>query len=115
MTEKEVLEKARELLTPEGAWVQGAHARDVGGERCFSRDPEACQWCLVGAVSRVAHNSGEYRWILPSLDTLARVGLGVTPGTRDPRKPGQILVKWNDHPKRTHAEVLALLDRAIAA
>ena len=108
MTEKEgtaVLKAVRELLTPPRAWVQDVSARDVFGASCWLGHG-ACQWCLVGAIEEAAHR----------IDSTTRHTILADAALNRVRAHGpQYVAAWNDHPKRTHAEVLALLDRAIAA
>ena len=102
---KEILTKARDILTPEGAWIQFYPALDVRGN---SRDPEdrrARCWCLVGALERAAYDSSDPEGAMLECAMFAlQAALG-----RD------ALAAWNDAPSRTHEEVLQLLDRAIAA
>ena len=107
MTEKEgtaVLKVARELLTPEEAWVQDVHARDELGAPCWPGHG-ACQWCLVGAIEEAAHR----------IDSTQHTTLADAALDRVRARGPQYVARWNDQQKRTHAEVLALLDRAIAA
>ena len=101
---KEILTKARDILTPEGAWIQFYPALDVRGN---SRDPEdrrASCWCLVGALERAAYDSSDPESDPEGAMFALQAALG-----RD------ALAAWNDAPSRTHEEVLQLLDRAIAA
>ncbi|HUQ94994.1 MAG TPA: hypothetical protein VM120_25165, partial [Bryobacteraceae bacterium] len=71
--------------------------RDGLGENVFSRDPEACSWCLSGAV-RAENSSWSSRRIRRILT----------------EEVGRILAEWNDDPTTTHGDVMALLDRCIA-
>lgn len=49
----EVLDKAADLIEPEGAWTQWAEARDKNGTPVWPGDPEAKCFCAIGAFSRV--------------------------------------------------------------
>lgn len=86
---------ARKRITPKGAWCQGAAAKDADGCSVYSPDnPAAVSWCALGATGLGAA-SGEADAVL------------------DRCVPGN-LANWNDYPKRTQKEVLALFDKAIA-
>lgn len=49
----EVLEKAADLIEPEGAWTTGIFARDKRGTPVTVRAPEAVCWCAYGAMLKV--------------------------------------------------------------
>jgi hypothetical protein len=89
MTAIEVLRAARELIATPDTWIQNAHSRVVAGRPCY---------CLFGAVDAVQP-------LLVS-DAPAWKALKLI----EPRP-----VHFNDSPTTTHADVLALLDAAIAA
>jgi hypothetical protein len=88
-----VLRAARDLLTPPGAWIQGRYAND--DLTCF---------CLLGALG-MADKGRPTDPYFPVKDAIE---------SHLPACEGHISV-WNDEPGRTQADVLALLDRAIAA
>ena len=107
MTEKEVLEKARELLAHEGVWCQGASALDASGLVCSHESRWAVSWCLIGAVETVsARNAVKGSTTVSALDIIHWTIDG-------PDHMG--IVSWNDAVGRTQDQVLDLLDRAIAA
>lgn len=95
----EVLRKARAKITPEGAWTQEYLARDAANCPVSEVDPSAVCWCAFGVIGAVS-----------SMDTwMAAIGIfGRAIGER-------AIGYWNDAPERTHAEVLAAFDKAIAA
>ena len=102
MTEKEVLEKTRELITPEGSWIQGRLAEDIRGDGPINpASPNACRWCLIGAIQRAAWKTGRMK-VTPAKDELQAL-LGV-----------EDLAAWNDEDDRTQGDVFALLDAAIS-
>ena len=114
MKEKEVLEKARELLALGSKWAKDCPLDPAG------RRPAPSSMCLLGAIDRAALGvaRGNRAQALSLRRRVASRVLGATGSTRIP--PAGYLVRdeligWNDHPRRTHAEVLDLLDRAIAA
>jgi hypothetical protein len=96
MNALEVLKATRELLSDPARWTQGVYAR-VGDEQCDELNPFASCFCLSGAFWRFGADE-----IHPARLRLSGV-LGVTN-----------LIAWNDAPERTHNEVLAALDKAIA-
>ena len=90
MTTIEVLQAARELIATEDKWCQGRSRS--GGRICAL---EAIRMAALSTLSaKVAERAIEEHIPLPYLD---------------------ILPAFNDTPGRTHAEVLALFDAAIAA
>lgn len=103
--ELKFLQDVRDLLTDPARWTQGKFARTAEGDSCYASDPEACQWCLEGAIKKVAKGRP--------------YGLEVRTRNRL-----QILVQpynglhynglhyFND--RNLHEDVLALLDSAIA-
>jgi hypothetical protein len=92
-----VLVRARGLIETPEKWGQ---APDVDGERR----------CLVTALLTVA-GGGE-----PDTYRKARRCLAEATSVTDKEHDlwGYWIGRWNDAPERTHAEVLAALDRAIA-
>ena len=43
----------RELLSNESKWTHGTFARNKDGIGTGSCSPEACRWCVIGAINRV--------------------------------------------------------------
>lgn len=100
MSAVETLRKARELLTPEGAWGRGKMGADRFGAPADLYGPNTVCWCVLGALYRAEGKDERQDEARPWL-------LKVLGGA-------QSLALWNDAPERTHAEVLAAFDRAIA-
>ena len=48
----EILTEARTLI--EKGWTQGKYARDADGNPISEKDPNACEWCALGAVYAAA-------------------------------------------------------------
>ena len=99
----DVLTKARELLTPEGAWGQGSYTPAPG---CY---------CILGALCQAGTGDADFDRLptghgRPWDSVWGALNL-VRPAAR---RFGSVSV-WNDAPDRTQAEVLAALDAAIAA
>lgn len=117
-----ILVGARRILADERRWIHhGPVAVDAHGTPTGLRDPwdgedgdalapDAVAWCLVGACQRVVGRDISY-----SDPLLAPLRDVIEPDPRWYEAPfGLMLGMWNDQPERTHDEVLAALDRAIA-
>lgn len=99
MTVVEVLQGARAKIVQ--GWCQDTAAKDAHGKGVMVADPEACSWCVLGAIwSCTAYGSDVE---LAAEDTFRRVLPGSYASIR----------LWNDRPKRTKEEVLRAFDRAI--
>lgn len=96
MTTKEILIAARAKIDAPERWTQGVVARNADGHPTYISAENAVCWCIAGAITSVGGD-----------DVACGVFLRAT-GTKH-------IGKWNDDPTRTHAEVLAAFDRAIAA
>ena len=101
---RQVLVAARELISEPERWTKVEIARNAEGNPTVASYRDAACWCLMGAVSRCSpYGSSVYMGALLALRSVLDDD-GDT-----------VLVDFNDHPDRTHGEVLALLDRAIEA
>lgn len=93
MTVADILDKAADLIEPEGCWMQGAFGLRKG--TCF---------CAVGAIRAaldVPSITAAENWV----DQNARKALGMDAMT---------IEDWNDAPGRTQAEVVSKLREAAA-
>ena len=95
-----VLRRARQLLEDERRWCRGSFARGWRGIPVPAGSIVARRYCALGAIRRAA------RELAVSADD-ASVALEWQVG-----RPVQ---DWNDDPRRTHAEVVALFDTVIHA
>ena len=116
---KATIAAVRALLEREDKWAQGGYGYTSSSiEPVDPEGSDAHQWCLVGAIYRVARAKARYQFDTEPVDracaAVAQV-LGVQPVASDPRRQIRELVAWNDEDGRTHGQVLALLDQAIAA
>lgn len=82
------------LISDPQKWCQYVMARDKDGSMCPPYLDRACQWCLVGAMNRVAHQCG--RW-----DVYAEFSTHAEDIANAP------ITDYND--KHSHAEVLRLV------
>jgi hypothetical protein len=95
----DVLDRAADLIEPEGAWSNDDVARTATGEETHASDPEATCWCALGAIWRTADRAGVNRYAAdkPLFNLL-----------------GKSIGEFNDAPERTQAEVVAKLREAAA-
>ena len=104
MTERktplQVLKEARKLIAEPERWTQKVYARTTRGRETSSLSRYAVSWCLTGALIRAAGRDNEARW------GAGRALNAILPDGR---------ITFNDAPGRTHPEVLAALDKAIAS
>lgn len=100
MTPLEILTGARELLSDRGRWTKRSYARDERGLGCSSLAKDAVCWCAAGAILRTAQHDAaiEEAWKL----AYDEVPNGVNG-----------FMTYNDRLDTTHADILALFDRAI--
>lgn len=99
----DVLERAADLIEPEGKWTKGELARDELGQPLDSVadiiSGKAKCFCAWGAITHVfggyPHGSPEASALCKAVGTL-NIG------------------EWNDEPERTQAEVVAKLREAAA-
>lgn len=105
---------ALELLSDPNKWARGFYAYDSSGLTCCGTEPQACKWCMVGALQcvyldRDAHN-GE--WTQEELDRLDEMYAKVMDVLKRKYAFTGNMANWNDTPNRTHAEVLEVLQEA---
>ena len=100
-TVHDVLVRARQIITPPEAWTQGALARGKNSEPVPVSFNDAVCFCSYGANQRASFElKAGFRICAVADDALrAAAGMGVA--------------TFNDSPSRSHAEVLAVFDKAI--
>lgn len=103
--------KVHELLAVREKWTQGTPARNKDGKAVDTYDPQACSFCLWGAL-KVCYPSKESESAFgqPSPEFLLaveKVKAKLAPEKTIAWEP-TIVFNWNDHHLRTHKEVLAL-------
>jgi hypothetical protein len=94
------LRMVRCKLADPKAWTRGAFARNKDYKQVSYTAESAIKWCLVGAINALWHSQLEV--------------LGFNVHQAVAKEIRGDIVAWNDHKSRTHHDVLALLDRAIA-
>ena len=105
MTTLEGLQKVRELLSDESQWCQRALARDKDGFPMLPEEQGAVQYCLNGAVRKVAGDADVSDPIAEALERAARVMGYLSVGFSSPHVR---LTNETDHPT-----VLKCIDLAI--
>lgn len=103
MTTLEVLQAAREKIEDPDNWTQGEYAVDGGEMRCGPTSFRAYAYCSIGALCAVTGRGAVRAMSHPSYAALERFAL---------MPHGASLPDFND--SHTHAEVLAMFDKAIA-
>ena len=101
---KTVLTRAREILAEESRWTKGCWSRTADGKEGMPGGMNfsmAASYCISGAIYAAAGCEIGHGFAIEFLKTI--------------KKSSGFPGSWNDHPTRTHADVLALLDKAIAA
>lgn len=102
LTVSQVLDRAADLIEPEGAWTQGTLFRKANGKEARVSDKDKVCFCAAGAL---VETGGPWSAAWSFLeDTL--------PPTRN-RALNPVAV-FNDAPKRTQPEVVAALRKAAA-
>jgi len=92
-------------------WCQGAAARDIQGNALRYDDPKAVQWCLLAAATLAFEEQK------PCVSITDKRQRQVAAMQRALNKLGPKLGKdisipdWNDQPKRTQADVIAVLEQ----
>jgi len=86
---KQVIEEAIRII--ETGWTQGWFARDKDGVATEVSSPNACSWCLAGALI-LATNKFNYPWV--RLCDFYNKHNSVSMGN------------YNDHPSRTKEDIL---------
>jgi hypothetical protein len=105
----EVVERLRLARSKlEFGWTQTAPARDASGNVTPTDDAGAVCWCVFGAV----HVVSDYRTWENAWKCVERAACEA--GFYGDHGTGNGPVRFNDAPGRTQAEVLELIDRAIA-
>lgn len=102
LTPAEVLRRAKALIAEPEKWTKGENARDAAGNWVWADSARAVCWCAQGAINAVAPDS-----LVALCNALGFVN----------RTAGVMsnIVTLNDAPTTTHADIMALFDRAIAA
>ena len=121
-----ILRRTRDLIKEESSWIKGFPAVDKSGNDVKPTDPEACRWCLTGAVTYALHEGiVDGNVITNSLWSTFTLRGSVYRKIADVLREenskrldlsgfnSQGIVGFNDYPETTHSEILDLLDKTI--
>jgi hypothetical protein len=100
----DVLDRAADLIEPEGKWTQGASARDAKGESIHPRGRQT-PVCFCGFGAVVYLSKDEHGLVESAFRLLDKQ----CPGSKTSLRP---FPEWQDQPNRTQAEVVAKLRSA---
>jgi len=101
VTTKDLLEKARELISDPARWTKGAVARDLNGEPIEEFSSDAVCFCSIGVVSSVANCLGLFNSTTHLLDRCAG------------KRGYPNILSFNDAPTTTHEDIVSLFQEAI--
>jgi hypothetical protein len=107
MTAHELLIAARAMIPTPNDWTKGVNARDADGDPVDACDPNAVCYCAEGTMQcadAVSRGNGNF------LRALAALSAALPEAYQN-----WDIHEYQDLPETTHADVLALFDRAIAA
>jgi hypothetical protein len=100
----QLLRDARALVA-EG-WCSGAEARDSAGSKVSPWDERAASWSLLGSIVAVLEREAslDRELSIPELATALYALAKLV--------DSDSLIEWNERPRRTQGNVVAVLDRA---
>lgn len=100
----DILRRARALIDTPEKWTKDVLARDADGNQCDARSTDAKCYCIEGALLAACHELG---MVFSTVMPFYRAIRLATPISRS-------VPDFNDREETTHADVLAIFDRAIA-
>lgn len=114
MKDIELLKKAREIISKPENWTKNSFAKDAYGCSTMITNKEAVCFCSIGAVRRALDvldypDDGEVTYH-SAIDRLRQF---VHTSNRNTGS-WATLAGYNDHADRTHTDILAMFDKAIA-
>jgi hypothetical protein len=93
-TYRDTLNRAAALLeSSPDAWTQNDFAHDRAGNPVPAKSAQACSWCTLGAIKKVAFNTVEAHTAIIKLQAALRVGVA----------------EWNDAQTTDKSVVIAKL------
>jgi hypothetical protein len=90
------LRRARAKIERPECWTKGEYAKDTDGRKVGVRNPSAHCWCALGALMATGCTVETAGYLLR------------------PHLPTEYRNAWSFNDRATHADILALYDRAIA-
>ncbi len=99
----DILRKAKALIDAPEKWTKGAFCRSAAGKAVSTFSRDAVCFCAVGAIARLEVTGVITDVRASRAEEALRDAIHAT-----------AVSHWNDAPERTHAEVMAAFDKAIA-
>ncbi len=102
MNTTELLIAARKKIATPDRWTKVALARDAKGDPTFPFDSDAVCWCIEGSLYSILKGQS---YAIDNAMSVVNIAIG---------NPHLTVQLWNDRPERSHSDVMAVFDRAIA-
>ena len=106
----DVLRRAKEVVATKG-WCQGVAARDEEDNPTLTYSGRACKFCFHGAIWYALWEIGGLCRIYDA--EIAQTITSIVPESTTTNHGYIVLGDWNDDPKRTKKQVLAMYDKII--
>jgi hypothetical protein len=97
--------KAKDILTDQSCWTQGAMARNRRGDLTGAEYVSAVSWCLMGALIRAYGR-------VKGLDRAMDVRRAIRGICKSFYATYGSIESWNDEPGRTFDEVRQVIEKA---
>ena len=122
MTTKELLQEARALITDPKKWTKSFAACDKQNKAVSPLNKAACQWCAIGAISKIRHSNRleqekmdqAFEALNKSIRYLDELE-GIINKDSTLYEDNFLIGAFNDHPDTNHTNVLCVFDLAIDA
>ena len=113
-----ILRQAADLIAAPASWTKGVSARDASGRHADRMYDDAVSYCAIGATECAWQNerrrhAGEIRYPNPWAPSPMTIAMHyLTDALPEGHRISGVLY-YNDSPGTTHADILALFQRAI--
>ena len=102
-----ILSRALFLIKDPKNWTKDAEARDENNKAVLTSDPRAVKYCLLGALTKSAHDLKIPRERKQARITIEKILVNEKPGY------SQDISIFNDHEETTHEDVICVIQTAI--
>lgn len=113
LTSLTFLDKAQALIVTPETWCKGPLARDAKGKPIHPADGKACKFCSYGALIQAELNYGLAPGTGLVQGAINALNAALPTDFEGPFKT-PLLTDYNDARETTHADVMALFERAKA-